>query len=89
MSEAITPAISDRICKHMNKDHPEAIITYAQVYGNIPQPESATMLSIDAKGMDIAVQVAGETLPVRVNFDHTLKDAKDAHTTLVEMLKKA
>ncbi|MEY2833004.1 MAG: hypothetical protein RLZZ574_2263, partial [Cyanobacteriota bacterium] len=33
MSEAITPAISDRICQHMNQDHAAAIALYAQVYG--------------------------------------------------------
>ena len=30
MSEAITPAISDRICQHMNQDHAAAIALYAQ-----------------------------------------------------------
>ncbi|HTL88081.1 MAG TPA: DUF2470 domain-containing protein [Leptolyngbya sp.] len=29
-----------------------------------------------------------ETVPVRVEFDRTLKDAKEAHLILVEMLKR-
>ena len=89
MSEPITPAISDRICKHMNEDHGEAIAIYAKVFGNTPQAETATMESIDPQGMNISAQVAGEVVPVRVKFDHTLKDAEDAHHTLVAMIKQA
>ncbi|MDJ0592366.1 MAG: DUF2470 domain-containing protein [Pleurocapsa sp. MO_226.B13] len=89
MSEAITPAISDRICQHMNEDHSDAIVMYAQTFGNAPQTESATMDSIDPQGMNISAQIAGETVPVRVEFDHTLKDAKDAHHTLVAMIQQA
>ena len=89
MSEPITPAISDRICKHMNEDHSDAIALYAKVYGDKPQTETATMESIDPKGMNISAKVAGESVPVRVEFDHSLKDAEDAHHTLVAMIKQA
>ncbi|MEL6441517.1 MAG: DUF2470 domain-containing protein [Cyanobacteria bacterium J06621_8] len=89
MSEAITSKISDRICQHMNQDHRDAIVLYAKVYGNQLQTETATMDSIDPQGMNISAQVAGETVPVRVEFDHTLTDAKDAHHTLVAMIKQA
>lgn len=89
MSEPITPAISDRICKHMNEDHGEAIALYAKVYGNTPQTETATMESIDPQGMNISASVAGEIVPVRVEFERPLKDAEDAHHTLVAMIKQA
>lgn len=89
MSEPITPAISDRICKHMNEDHAEAIALYAQVYGNTPQTETATMDSIDPQGMNLSAKIAGSTVPVRVKFDHELKDAEDAHHTLVAMIRQA
>ncbi|MEL6496189.1 MAG: DUF2470 domain-containing protein [Cyanobacteria bacterium J06623_7] len=89
MSEAITPAISDRICKHMNEDHSEAISLYARVYGNAPQTETAQMDSIDPQGMNISAQIAGETVSVRVEFERPLADAQDAHHTLVAMIKQA
>ncbi|HEY9770574.1 MAG TPA: DUF2470 domain-containing protein [Coleofasciculaceae cyanobacterium] len=89
MSEPITPAISDRICQHMNQDHAEAIALYARVYGNVPQAEAATMNSIDPQGMNISTQIAAEVVSVRVEFDHTLKDAEDAHHTLIAMIKQA
>ena len=89
MSESITPAVSDRICKHMNEDHPEAIALYAKVYGNAPQTETAMMDSIDPQGMNIPAQIAGEAVPIRVEFDHALENAEDAHHTLVAMIKQA
>lgn len=88
MSETITPAISDRICKHMNKDHADAVVFYAKNYGKQPEAQTAQMVAIDSQGMNLAAQINGETVPVRVEFDHVLKDAQDAHHTLVAMLKE-
>ena len=89
MSDPITPAISDRICQHMNEDHQNAIILYAKVFGNVPETETAKMESIDPQGMNLSVVVKGETMPVRVPFDHILKDSEDAHHTLIDMVKQA
>ena len=88
MSEAITAAVSDRICKHMNKDHADAVLTYAKVYGQQASATAATMDAIDPEGMDLTAQVDGATVPVRVTFDHPLADAKEAHHVLVDMLKQ-
>ncbi|MGH2412777.1 MAG: DUF2470 domain-containing protein [Microcystaceae cyanobacterium] len=89
MSDPITPTISDRICKHMNEDHADAIVFYAKAYGNSPEAEAAQMLSIDPEGMNLLVQMNGKTVPIRVEFDHVLKDAEDAHYTLIDMVKAA
>lgn len=89
MSEAITPAISNRICTHMNKDHSSAVLLYAQLYGNFPEAETAEMVSIDPQGMKIEATANGKVVPLRVEFEHELQDAEDAHHTLVEMLKQA
>lgn len=88
MSESITPEISDRICKHMNEDHGDAIALYAKYFGKQENLTSAKMLSIDHQGMFLTVNGQEEN-PLRIEFDHTLEDAKDAHHTLVEMLKEA
>jgi len=89
MADPLTPEISDRVCKHMNEDHTEAVALYAKIYGNTPEAESAQMESIDPQGMNLKAQVKGETIPVRVEFDHTLQDSEDAHQTLIEMVKQA
>ncbi len=89
MPEPITPAVSDRICKHMNDDHAEAVLLYATAYGNQPAATAAVMESVDPQGMTLAVTVEGAQTAVRVPFDHTLEGAEDAHHTLVDMLKQA
>ncbi len=89
MSETITPAISDRICKHMNEDHGDALVLYAKIFGNVTATEKAEMVSIDTLGMNLSAQMQGETVPIRIQFDHSLKDAEDAHHTLIDMLKAA
>ena len=88
MGEAITAAVSDRICKHMNDDHADSIVMYAEVYGKAENVSSARMLKIDPEGMDILAQIEGADTPVRVAFEKPLADAKEAHVVLVEMLKK-
>lgn len=89
MSEQFSPEVSDRICKHMNEDHADAVALYAQIFGNSPETEAAKMVSIDAQGMNLMTQVKGASAPLRIEFDHVLNDAEDAHHTLVDMLKQA
>jgi putative heme iron utilization protein len=87
MSTAFPVEVSDRICKHMNKDHADSVVFYATEYGGVTDVTTAEMVKIDSLGMDLNVQVNGETQPVRIPFDHELADAKEAHHVLVEMLK--
>jgi putative heme iron utilization protein len=89
MSEAFSTEISDRICKHMNEDHANAVALYAQTFGNSPDTEAAQMLSIDAQGMNLIAEINGASVPVRIEFDHQLKDSEDAHHTLIDMVKQA
>lgn len=89
MADPLTPQVSDRICKHMNDDHADAITLYAKVFGHTPTAEAATLDAIDPEGMDLSAQVNGKTVPVRIKFDHRLQDSEDAHHTLIEMVKQA
>ncbi|NEQ27441.1 MAG: DUF2470 domain-containing protein [Microcoleus sp. SIO2G3] len=89
MTNNFSPEISDRICAHMNDDHADAIALYARVFGGAADAIAARMEKIDAQGMDLTVQTPAETTPVRIEFDHELKDAEDAHHTLIDMVKQA
>ena len=89
MSKDFSADISSRICKHMNDDHADAIVIYAKSFGGLTDAIAAQMLSIDAQGMDLTAQVNGEAVPVRIQFDHVLADAEDAHQTLIAMVKQA
>ncbi|BCL39261.1 DUF2470 domain-containing protein [Nostoc sp. MS1] len=89
MSDQFSTEISSRICNHMNEDHADAVVLYAQVFGGVSQASSAQILAIDAQGMDLTAEVNGASVPVRVQFDHVLADAEDAHQTLIAMVKQA
>ncbi|MFN6487784.1 MULTISPECIES: DUF2470 domain-containing protein [unclassified Nostoc] len=89
MSNDFSAEISSRICKHMNDDHADAVVIYAKAFGGVTDAIAAEMLSIDAQGMDLTAQVNGETVPVRIQFDHVLVDAEDAHQTLIAMVRQA
>ncbi|MEH2259862.1 DUF2470 domain-containing protein [Nostoc sp.] len=89
MSNGFSAEISSRICKHMNDDHAGAVVVYATAFGGVTDALAAEMLSIDAQGMDLTVQVNGEAVPVCIQFDRVLVDAEDAHQTLIAMVKQA
>lgn len=88
-ADPITPAVSNRICAHMNDDHAEAVLLYAKAYGQRNDATSATMVAIDPQGMDLTAIINDESVPLRIPFDHTLEHSEDAHTTLVRMIKTA
>ncbi len=88
MSE-INVEVSSRICQHMNDDHSDAVLVYAQAFGGLKEAIAAQMQAIDATGMDITAQVNGENVLIRINFDHVLQDSEDAHHTLIAMVRQA
>ncbi|MGB8697892.1 MAG: DUF2470 domain-containing protein [Thermosynechococcaceae cyanobacterium] len=89
MADPITPEVSQRICKHMNEDHAEAVLLYAQVYGQVQGATAASLKAIDPDGMDLDVVVTESAETVRVTFDHCLTDSEDAHQTLIAMVRQA
>ena len=82
-ADPLTSAVSDRICKHMNDDHAEAVLAYARHYGGVEAPQQARMVAVRPEAMEL--EVDGDRLSVA--FDHTLSDSEDAHRTLVAMLR--
>jgi putative heme iron utilization protein len=89
MADPITPEISDRICKHMNDDHAAAVLVYAQVYGKLAAAETAQMVSIDPRGMELSAAVGGQPQQVKIAFDRELTDSEDAHQMLITMVREA
>ena len=83
-SEPINESTSTRICNHMNKDHQDAVNTYAKYYGKIETFRSAKMISLSAESIQLKV----DDLVIEIEFDHALQDCSDAHKTLVRMIKE-
>jgi len=89
MADPLTPEVSDRICKHMNDDHADAVLLYAKAFASVPDASTARMVSIDPEGMNLQVERDAGPQPIRVTFDHTLQDSEDAHQTLIAMVRQA
>ncbi len=76
---------SERICRHMNHDHQDALIKFAFHYGGLKkEPKKVTMIDINPVLMKLEV----DGLLVQISFNHKLKNSEDAHKTLVSMLKE-
>lgn len=82
-ADPLTPAVSERICRHMNDDHVDAVLQYALHYGGVSAANIATMTAVNADAMSLEV----DGKPLRIPFDHTLTDSEDAHRTMVAMLR--
>ena len=82
-ADPLNKKTSDRICRHMNDDHTDAIVQYAQHFGCVKNPKKARMISISTATMKL--EVDGQT--IEIPFDHSLSDSEDAHQTLVKMLR--
>ncbi|MBE9154617.1 DUF2470 domain-containing protein [Cyanobium sp. LEGE 06113] len=82
-ADPLTAAVSDRICKHMNDDHAEAVLSYARHYGGVADASEARMIAVQPGAMQLDV----DGRSIEVAFDHTLTDSEDAHRTLVAMLR--
>lgn len=82
-ADPLSPAVSERICRHMNDDHASAVLAYARHYGGLHQALAARMVAVAPEGMTLEVDGAA----VEVPFDHLLTDSEDAHRTLVAMLR--
>jgi putative heme iron utilization protein len=89
MSDTLSAEAALAICAHMNDDHAETLAAYARYFGGLQGATSARLVRLDAKGMDLEVEIAGNAGPARIAFDHELADATDARETLIAMARIA
>ena len=82
-ADPLTPAVSERICRHMNDDHADAVLAYARHCAGIAEAASARMLAVLPELMRLEVDGAA----VEIRFDHRLSDSEDAHRTRVARLR--
>jgi putative heme iron utilization protein len=89
MDSTLTSQACTAICEHMNDDHADAILTYARVFGAMPDALSATMSGLDERTMVLSIETASGPVVRTIAFDHVLADAGDARDTLIAMARRA
>lgn len=78
-----------RIISHMNDDHADAVLMYAQVFAGRTQAVSARLVSFDERGMGILCSEPDGETECRVDFDKPLANAGEARQMLVNMVDRA
>jgi heme oxygenase (biliverdin-IX-beta and delta-forming) len=76
------------IIAHMNRDHADALVLYARVFGSV-DAEEATMLSVDRLGFRVRTRKNDEYRGVRINFTREARTPEEARKVLVEMVRDA
>ncbi|MGH7278883.1 MAG: HugZ family protein [Candidatus Rokuibacteriota bacterium] len=76
------------IVEHMNRDHADAVVTYARVQGGI-EAEEAAMVAVDRLGFKLRVRQGTRVHSVRIAFPREVTTANDSRIVLIEMLEAA
>lgn len=79
----ISSKTSERVCKHMNKDHIESVHKYLRYYGNISEFKEAYLEEISSRFMKIKY----DDKSAIINFKNEISE-EEIHETLVSMIKK-
>tara|TARA_Y100000746_G_C15172379_1_gene313728 strand:+ start:146 stop:400 length:255 start_codon:yes stop_codon:yes gene_type:complete len=79
----ISSEISERVCKHMNKDHIESVHKYLRYYGNISEFQEAYLVKISSRFMKIKYDNNFET----IYFKNEISE-EEIHETLVSMIRE-
>tara|TARA_B100001027_G_scaffold112517_1_gene77653 strand:- start:241 stop:543 length:303 start_codon:yes stop_codon:yes gene_type:complete len=78
-----------RMVSHMNDDHADSVLAYAQHFGQCRDATAATLIDVTADAMMLKVVVMGDEKEINIPFEHPLKSGHDAHMTMVKMSKAA
>ena len=76
------------IVEHMNRDHADALITYAGHYAG-ENADEATMVTVDRLGFKLRLRRGDRLSSVRIAFPHEVTTTKQSREVLIEMLRCA
>ncbi len=76
------------IIEHMNRDHPDALVTFARVLAGAEAAE-ASMVAVDRLGFKLRVKSGTRLYSVRIPFPGEVTTAAQARAVLIEMLRDA
>ena len=79
----ITSTTSERVCKHMNKDHIESVHKYLKYYGKISEFREAYLEEISSQFMKIKY----DDKSAIINFKNEISE-EEIHATLVSMIRE-
>ena len=78
-----------RMVSHMNDDHADSVLAYAQHFGQCRDATAATLIDVTVDAMTLKVVALNAEKEINIPFEHPLKSGHDAHMTMVKMSKAA
>ena len=76
------------IVEHMNRDHPDALVTFGRVLAGA-DPDEASMVSVDRLGFKLRIKSGERLYSVRIPFPREVTTAGECRAVLIEMLRDA
>jgi putative heme iron utilization protein len=76
------------IVEHMNRDHADALVAYAQHFAGEAAAE-ATMVTVDRLGFKLRLRQGERLSSVRIPFPREVTTTAQAREVLIEMLRRA
>jgi putative heme iron utilization protein len=77
------------ILEHMNKDHADALLTFARVLGGARDAQEATMVAVDRLGFRLRIRSGERLHAARIPFTRAVASAEETRAVLVAMLRGA
>ena len=74
------------ILAHMNRDHADALLTFARVLGQV-EADEASMVGVDRLGFKLRVRSRDRLQSVRIAFPREVTSADASRAVLIEMLR--
>lgn len=78
-----------RMVSHMNEDHADSVLAYAQHFGQCRDAAAATLIDVTADVMTLKVVAMNGEKEINIPFEHPLKSGHDVHMTMIKMSKAA
>lgn len=88
-TDTLTDDEKHAIIEHMNDDHADACLLYAQVQAERPAAVTATMIDVTLSAMTLEIVEANHPSRVELAFHRRAADRGDVRAVLVEMVKAA
>jgi heme iron utilization protein len=82
-------AAASEILKHMNDDHPDAVLAYARALAGVAEATGATMTAVDRYGFEIAAATPSGPRAARLAFEQAVAAPDEVRRSLIAMARRA
>jgi putative heme iron utilization protein len=77
------------IIEHMNADHADSLVRFAQVFGGRPDTTEAEMTAVDRYGFDVVASGSGGRAALRFGFDTPVATAAEIRPAMIRLVQRA